>query len=141
MPGHLVATRVKVVGFTNLALSGEIGADEDWQMVSRELNWLAERDLLFPDTAFLSGCYALKFRNDREQAIKIWQQGLSTYSEKDLYLAALVFTGARELSISLDSPPGSLLWYLKVRKGVLPQENPELFKQMQRAASFFFVDE
>ncbi|MBU1108069.1 MAG: hypothetical protein KKB51_15460 [Candidatus Riflebacteria bacterium] len=135
---NLVAMRVKVVGFTNLVLSGKKGSAEDWQMVSKELSWLAEHDLQFPDTAFLSGCYALKFHQNREKAIQIWQKGLNSYSEKDLYLAALVYIGARKLSVSLDAPSGTLLWYLKIREGLLPQDNPELFKQMQRAARFFF---
>ncbi|EKD81727.1 MAG: hypothetical protein ACD_39C01667G0003, partial [uncultured bacterium] len=92
------------------------------------------------DTAFLSGCYAMKVANDREKAVQIWQKALDSYPEKDLYLAALIHAGSKELSVSLDAHPGTLLWYLKIRDGLLPLENPPLFKQMQRAASFFFAD-
>lgn len=140
MPDHLIAVRVKVVGFTNLVLAGEMGEAKDWALISKELAWLAERDLLFPDTAFLSGCYAMKVANDREKAVQIWQKALDSYPEKDLYLAALIHAGSKELSASLDARPGTLLWYLKIRDGLLPLENPPLFKQMQRAASFFFAD-
>jgi hypothetical protein len=138
MPDHVFAVRVKVAGFTNLVLAGEKGADSDWQVVEKELKWLAGRDLLFPDTAFLSGCYALKTGNC-EKAGEIWQKGLNDYPEKDLYLAALVATGFRELSTLLDAPPGSLLWGMKISAGLQPDDKPELFKQMQRANRFFFT--
>ena len=141
MPDHLIAVRVKVVGFTNLVLAGDRGDAEDWSLISRELAWLAARDLLFPDTAFLSGCYAMKVASDREKALQIWQKALSNYPEKDLYLAALIHAGSKELSASLDAPSGTLLWYLKIKKGLLPMENQPLFNQMQRAANFFFVGE
>ena len=140
MPDHLIAVRVKVVGFTNLVLAGEMGAAKDWALISKELAWLAERDLIFPDTAFLSGCYAMKVANDREKAVQIWQKALDSYPEKDLYLAALIQAGSKELSVSFDAHPGTLLWYLKIREGLLPMENEALFKQMQRAANFFFVE-
>ena len=140
MPDHLYAVRVKVAGFTNLALSGKRSEDSDWQQVEKELKWLHDRDLVFPDTAFLSGCYSLKILGDREKAGQIWQQALNDYPEKELYLAALIYSGFRALSISLDCKPGSLLWYLKIRDGLLPNEAPEKFKQMHRAARFFFGD-
>lgn len=140
MPDHLYAVRVKVAGFTNLALSGKRSEDSDWQQVEKELKWLHDRDLVFPDTAFLSGCYSLKILGDREKAGQIWQQALNDYPEKELYLAALIYSGFRALSISLDCRPGSLLWYLKIRDGLLPNEAPEKFKQMHRAARFFFGD-
>ncbi|EKD82698.1 MAG: hypothetical protein ACD_39C01149G0001 [uncultured bacterium] len=140
MPGHLIAVRVKVVGFTNLVLAGEKGSAEDWQLVSGELAWLAERDLLFPDTAFLSGSYALRVLKNREKAWQIWEKAFNSYPDKELYLAALIFTGARDLSVSLETRTGSLLWYLLIREGLLPMENQALFSQMQRAANFFFGD-
>lgn len=139
MPDHIFAIRVKVAGFTNLVLEGVKGSEADWGAVRKELAWLAERDLLFSDTAFLSGCYFLKIAGDREKAGKIWQKALSLYPEKELYLAALVATGFKELSTSLDASPGSLLWSMKISEGLLPNDNPELFKQMQRAARFFFA--
>lgn len=95
IPDHLIAIRVKVVGFTNLVLAGKKGAVADWQMIRSELAWLTERDLLFPDTAFISGCYALNIKKDREKAVQIWSKALDLYPQKDLYLAALVQVGAR----------------------------------------------
>ncbi|PKL49508.1 MAG: hypothetical protein CVV42_05855 [Candidatus Riflebacteria bacterium HGW-Riflebacteria-2] len=139
MPDHLFAVRVKLAGFTNLVLAGEKGSDGDWQLVEKELAWLTAHDMLFPDTAFLSGCYALKILGDREKAGEIWQKALNLYPEKDLYLAALVSAGFKELSASLDAPTGSLLWGMKIKAGLLPDDQPELFRQMQRAARFFFV--
>ena len=139
MPDHLFAIRVKIAGFTNLVLSGERGEEADWKFVRSELDWLAARDLLFPDTAFLSGCYALKVLKDREKAGEIWKKGLERYPEKDLYLAALISAGFKELSLSLDAPAGTLLWSMKISEGLLPNDNPELFDQMQRATRFFFA--
>lgn len=141
MPDHLIAVRVKVVGFTNLVLSGKKGANADWQMVVRELAWLAERDLLFPDTAFTSGCYALNIKKDREKAVQIWTKGLVLYPDKALYQAALVHVGSRELSAPMDATTGTLLWYLMIKQGLLPMENEPLFKQMHRAAIFFWGSE
>ena len=141
MPDHIFAIRVKVAGFTNLVLEGVKGSEADWGEVKRELAWLAERDLLFPDTAFLSGCYFLKIAGDREKAGEVWQKALNLYPEKDLYLAALIASGFKELSTSLDAAPGSLLWSMKISKGLLPNDKPELFKQMQHAAGFFWGKE
>lgn len=137
-PEHLFAIRVKIAGFTNLVLSGRKGDKSDWQLVSRELSWLANRDLLFPDTAFLSGCYAFKVVRDYDRARQIWEHGLKSYPEKDLYLGALVYAGFKNLTTLLNSPPGSIIWYLKIRDGLQPNDNPELFAQMQRATSFLF---
>jgi hypothetical protein len=62
-------------------------------------------------------------------------------SRKRSVSGCLIASGFKELSTSLDAAPGSLLWSMKISKGLLPNDKPELFKQMQHAAGFFWGKE
>jgi hypothetical protein len=138
IPDHVQAIRLKVAGFTNLILGGNREIPWDWSFIEKELAWLARHDLQFPDTAFLSGCYAFSVLGDRKKAGEIWQKGQNLYPDKNLYLAALVHTGFEKLPPSTNALPGTLLWGIKISQGLLPNDNARFFEHVQRITRFFF---
>ena len=91
-PNNLQAIRLKLVGFTNLVLSGKITNSKDWILVRKELKYLNDKNIFFEDTALLLGCYVLKFENDKEKAYQILVNGGAESLQPDFYQAIMIYT-------------------------------------------------
>ena len=91
-PNNLQAIRLKLVGFTNLVLSGKITNSKDWILVRKELKYLNDKNIFFEDTALLLGCYVLKFENDKEKAYQILVNGGAESLQPDFYQAILIYS-------------------------------------------------
>ena len=95
-PYNLQAIRLKLVGFTNLALSGQLTDQHEWQNVIRELKYLSKNKIYFDDTQLLLGCYVWKFEKDKEKAYEIWLNGGSESLQPELFQAFMIYTGLVE---------------------------------------------
>ena len=91
-PQNLQAIRLKIVGFTNLVLSGNITDSKAWEKVSKELDFLSKNKLFFNDTILLSGCYAWKIENHPEKAHILWTNGGAESTQPELFQACLIYT-------------------------------------------------
>ncbi|MEW6708220.1 MAG: hypothetical protein AB1403_00195 [Candidatus Riflebacteria bacterium] len=139
-PENLQAIRVKLVGFTNLALAGQLSSQSEWQKVHAEIEFLEKKQFFFPDTLFIHGCYLYSVKNLTDKAEEIWLQGLAESNQKDLYQAALVLTGLRPASEKmLDASQNSpLLWYAMVKAGYLTSESSSRATTNAAAVKFLF---
>ncbi len=99
-PINLQAIRIKIVGFTNIALTGEYMDIKEWQTVIKELKFLNKNNLYFNDTIFLSACYAWKFENNHEKARILWIKGGGEAPNPEIYQACLIYTGETDVTNS-----------------------------------------
>lgn len=97
-PTNLQAIRVKIVGFTNLALAGTLINSTEWQTVTKELEYLSHKGLYFKDTIFLSACYAWKFEHNSEKAHTLWINGGGESPFPEMYQACLIYTGLTDIT-------------------------------------------
>ncbi|MGM0600231.1 MAG: hypothetical protein ACQETH_10495 [Candidatus Rifleibacteriota bacterium] len=137
-PENIIAIRVKLVGFTNLALAGKLKKRNEWDQIKSEMEFLNNKKINFFDTLFISGCYAYRIENNRQKAIKLWQAGLEQSSQKDLFTAALLLTKAIKpqetmLKAAQNSP---LLWYALVQTGLIKPEKTNEMKTSIQAIKF-----
>ena len=95
-PDNLQAIRLKMVAFTNLALSGRLTDNKEWQKVEKELKFLSKNNLYFNDTVFLSACYAWKIENNKEKARLLWTNGGAESLQPELFKACLIYSGLLE---------------------------------------------
>jgi len=93
VPNDIQAIRLKLVAFTNLALSGNYNGPQDWKIIEKELKHLRKLNLSFFDTLFIDGCYSIAVEKNRMEAIAKWKRGLEDSSNRDLFMAALIFNG------------------------------------------------
>jgi len=91
-PDDIQAIRMKLVAFTNLALSGKINTAESWKLIERELKLLRQNNISFADILFIDGCYYLAVDNNKAAAVAAWQKGLEGKDNLDLFLAALIYS-------------------------------------------------
>lgn len=137
-PENLLAIRVKLVGFTNLALAGKLSDQHEWAKVGRELDFLRTSKVSFPDTLFLAGCYAFTVKNDKNLAIAYWEAGLEISEQKDLFHAAMILTNVNKPKASLiDGANNSpLLWYSLVKAGMLLADDQKRLQINAQAVKF-----
>lgn len=95
-PYNLQAIRLKLVGFTNLALSGQLTDQHEWQKVIRELKYLSKNKIYFDDTQLLLGCYLWKYEKDKEKAYEIWLNSGCESLQPELFQALMIYTGLVE---------------------------------------------
>ena len=95
-PYNLQAIRLKLVGFTNLALSGQLTDQHEWQKVIRELKYLSKNKIYFDDTQLLLGCYIWKYEKDKERAYEIWLNSGCESLQPELFQALMIYTGLVE---------------------------------------------
>ena len=95
-PHNLQAIRLKIVAFTNLALSGNLTDSKEWNSVTNELQYLNKNNLYFDDTILLSGCYAWKFEKNKEKARLLWIDGGANSVQIELFQACLIYAGLVE---------------------------------------------
>ena len=93
---NLQAIRLKIVGFTNLVLSGMINNQEEWNTVTKEVEYLNKKNLYFNDTILLSGCYAWKFEKNKDKAYHLWTNGGAESIQPEFFQACLIYTGLIE---------------------------------------------
>ncbi len=128
-PHNLQAIRLKIVAFTNLALSGNLTDSKEWNSVTNELQYLNKNNLYFDDTILLSGCYAWKFEKNKEKARLLWIDGGANSVQLELFQACLIYSELQEpdeTDIKL-SEYNSLL-SAAINKQANTQNNPEIEK-------------
>lgn len=137
-PENVQAIRLKLVAFTNLALAGAFGDNSAWQSVSRELDFLDTKKLYFSDTMLLQGSYQHQVKKDIAAAHQIWQNGMRESTQKDLYRAALLLSGAitPQPEMAAQVRPGSLLWYVLVRLDIIKAQSNDPARET--AVKFLF---
>jgi 4-amino-4-deoxy-L-arabinose transferase-like glycosyltransferase len=137
-PDNIIAMRLKIVSFTNLALSGKFSDEKAWSQVTDELEYLERMQIHFADTLFLAGCKAFRIDNDIEQAGKFWQQGLEKSEQKDLFIAVMIMTKLRPADHSLLEPAQNspILWYALVISGLAEKEDSNRYRTNARAIKF-----
>ncbi len=141
-PTNLQAIRIKIVGFTNIALSGDFVDIKEWQTVIKELKFLSENNLYFNDTIFLSACYAWKFERNLEKARTLWNKGGGESPNPEIYQACLIYTGETDITNS-DAKMATTTAILAAaldKQGINPdfQNKSELFKS--KLALEFLLD-
>jgi hypothetical protein len=142
-PENIIAIRIKLVGFTNLALAGKLTKKDEWKQIKNEIEFLNNKQINFADTLFISGCYAYRIEKNREKAIKLWQAGLEGSPQKDLFTAMLLLSKAIKpqktmLKAAQNSP---LLWYALVQTGLTdPNEDKKLETNFQAIKFLLGID-
>ena len=141
-PTNLQAIRIKIVGFTNIALSGDFVDIKEWQTVIKELKFLSENNLFFNDTIFLSACYAWKFEHNFEKARTLWNKGGGESPNPEIYQACLIYTGETDITNSdtVMATTTSILAAALDKQGINSdfQDKSELFKS--KLALEFLLD-
>ncbi len=137
---NLQAIRLKLVGFTNLALMGKFTNQQQWQQVAPQIKYLKKHEMFFTDTLFLGGCYFFTAKNDPATAERLWQFGLENSQQKDLFHAALIIAGLRKpdeamLETAQNSP---LLWYALHHAGLVTKVDHSVQRVNAAAIKFLF---
>lgn len=137
-PENVQAIRLKLVGFTNLALSGKLSEANAWHQVIPELEFLERMKLRFNDTRFLQGCYFYKIRKQPEKALQIWQEGLEESQQKDLFLSALIITKNSQAKTGMieNAQNSPLLWYALNQAGLVEAQSSGQMKINEMAMKF-----
>lgn len=139
-PENIMAIRVKLVGFTNMALAGMFKDKSAWQNINHEIAMLEKLQVQFPDTLFISGCYAYTVEKDSARAIKYWHKGLADSEQKDLFLSALIICGERKPDHSMleAAQTSPLLCYALKISGFQSVPEIENEKTYRNAIRFLF---
>ncbi len=127
-PENIQAIRLKLVGFSNLAMSGQISDSASWATVAKELDYLENNGLQFHDTRFIAGCYAHTVKNNPQTAKIHWEKGLQSSKQPDLILAAMLLAGSRkadENMIKMAESSPFLRLALDLDAGKTPQSTNE----------------
>ncbi len=139
-PEDIQAIRIKLLGFSNIALSGQKTSPQAWKQISNEISYLQKNNLSFSDTLFIQGCYMYSVAKQPENAFALWNEGLKDKQQQDIFLAALILTKviSPEKSMITLAKNLSLLHYALVKYGLM-QEDPEgLIHNYRPAVKFLF---
>jgi hypothetical protein len=139
-PENLQAIRVKLVGFTNMALAGKFKNQKHWKEIEDEINLLSKQQLFFPDTLFIAGCYYFSAKNNADTAKQLWEKGLKFSQQKDIFHAALILANLEEPNQSMIEPSRNspILWYALASKGIFENKDDRRNLINQKAVDFLF---
>jgi 4-amino-4-deoxy-L-arabinose transferase-like glycosyltransferase len=139
-PQNLQAIRLKLVGFTNLALMGKFTNQQQWQQVAPQIGYLKKHEMFFTDTLFLGGSYFFSVENQGATAEKLWRLGLENSQQKDLFHAALIIAGFENADETMFETAQSspLLWYALHHAGLVAAGDDPSLKVNAAAIKFLF---
>lgn len=136
-PYNVEAMKIQLNAFLNLVLHLKISNENEWNRIVPSLRFLDAKNMMFSDTAFLSGCYAWKFKNDGDRASSIWKVGLSKFEPKSLFAAVLLLTNQLEEAGMTEISP--LLWYALVKSGRIKSDDSVKYNKMKKVENFLLT--
>ncbi len=129
-PQNINGIRLRLVGFTNMVLTGDIRSNLTLKSIEKELDFVIKNDINYEDIALIKGCYVYKVLNDKIRGWTIWKNSLLKNQANHLLRGFLAATGCEGFEADASaSKINPILWYAYfVNSKDFDPNNPEYAK-------------